>query len=65
MVRIIWNTSKCVHHSGNLVLLGKLEQLYIRNQFTIFRDKFVHIDGVPNKAISLQEVDRIFSNLGG
>lgn len=44
---------------------GKLQQLYSRNQFTICKEKFVHIEDVPANSISLREAARSFSNLGG
>lgn len=44
---------------------GKLQHYYSRNQFTICKEKFVSVDEVPDIQLSLREVARLFSNLGG
>ncbi|KAL4153512.1 hypothetical protein QTP88_001345 [Uroleucon formosanum] len=41
---------------------GKLQHYY---QFTICKEKFVNVDEVPDIQLSLREVARLFSNLGG
>ncbi|XP_060862057.1 SCAN domain-containing protein 3-like [Metopolophium dirhodum] len=44
---------------------GRLHQLYSRNQFTICKEVFIQADDVPPVQISLREVARKSSNLGG
>lgn len=43
---------------------GKLQQLYSRNQFRVYKKKCVQIDDGPNNLFSLRETARAFSNLG-
>jgi len=44
---------------------GRLSTLYGRNQFVIYKERFLKVDDVPLTKISLRETARTFSNLGG
>ncbi|KAF0682996.1 SCAN domain-containing protein 3-like [Aphis craccivora] len=44
---------------------GRLPNLYSRNQFTICKESLIEVDNVPQSNITLREVARKLSNLGG
>jgi len=44
---------------------GKINQMYSRNQFKLYKESFITTDEVPENIISLREVARYNSNLDG